>query len=140
MLKVLIIKLRYIGDTLTLLPVVRAIKNNRPEAHVSVMIYRGTEGILTYQKEIDSMILLDRKVIKKGSFSRRIQYNLKTWKEVYQKKFDVVIDLTSSDRSGLISWASRAPIGIGAPLKNILDRFAYHQLIDEDPLKVHIIE
>jgi len=140
MLKVLIIKLRYIGDTLTLLPVVRAIKVDQPEAHVWVMIYQGTEGILAYQKEIDEIIVLDRKEIKQGSLLERLGYNLKILIEVYKKKFDVVIDLTSSDRSSFISWASRAPIRIGAPLKNILERFAYHQLIEADPQKDHIID
>lgn len=140
MWKVLIIKLRYIGDTLTLLPVVRAIKNNRPEARVSVMIYKGTEGILAYQKEIDEIILLDREEIKKGSFFKKIKYNIKTWIDVYRKGFDMVLDLTSSDRSSFISWVSRAPLRIGAPLRNFLERFAYHELIEADPKKVHIID
>ncbi len=140
MSKVLIIKLRYIGDTLTLLPVVRAIKDKRPEARVSVMIYKGTEGILAYQKEIDEIILLDREEIKKGSLFKKIKYNIKTWIDVYRKRFDMVIDLTSSDRSSFISWVSRAPLRIGAPLKNLLERFAYHELIKADPREAHIID
>ena len=132
MRKVLIIKLRYIGDTLTLLPVVRAIKSHEPEAHVSVMIYKGTEGILSYQKEIDEMILLDRGEIKKNSLLKRIRYNVQTLIRVYRERFDWVIDLTSSDRTSLISWFSRAPLRVGAPLNNPLERFAYHELIEAD--------
>ena len=140
MRKVLIIKLRYIGDTLTLLPVVRAIKSHEPEAHVSVMIYKGTEGILAYQKEIDEIILLDRGEIKKSSLLKRIRYNVQTLIRVYQERFDWVIDLTSSDRTGLISWFSRAPLRIGAPLNNPLERFAYHELIGADPKQTHIVD
>ena len=140
MRKVLIIKLRYIGDTLTLIPLVRAIKGHRPEAHVSVMIYKGTEGILAYQREIDEIILLDRGEIKKTSLLKRIRYNLQTWIRVYNKKFDWVIDLTSSDRTSLISLFSRAPLRIGAPLNNLLERFAYHELIQADPKQAHIID
>jgi ADP-heptose:LPS heptosyltransferase len=140
MQKVLIIKLRYIGDTLTLIPVVRAIKGHRPEAHVSVMIYKGTEGILAYQKEIDEIILLDRSEIKKSPLLKRIKYTLQTWIRVYKKRFDLVIDLTSSDRTSLISLFSRAPLRIGAPLNNPLERFAYHELIEADPKQAHIID
>jgi predicted lipopolysaccharide heptosyltransferase III len=140
MRKVLIIKLRYIGDTLTLIPLVRALKGHQPEAHVSVMIYKGTEGILAYQKEIDEMILLDRSEIKKHSLLKRIRYNLQTLIRVYRERFDWVIDLTSSDRSSLISLFSRASLRIGAPLNNLLERFAYHELIEADPKQAHIID
>jgi len=139
-LKVLIIKLRYIGDTLTLLPVLRAIKQNKPEARVSLMIYKGTEGILAYQKGIAEIILLDRREMKQRSLFKRFSYDLKTLREVYKKKFDWVIDLTSSDRSGFISWATRSRLRIGAPLGNPLERFAYHRLIEADPQKTHILD
>ncbi len=140
MLRILIIKLRYIGDTLSLLPVVRAIKKNRPEAQVAVMIYRGTEGILEYQKEIDELILPDRDELKNGSFLKRLRYNGKIWKSVRDKRFDVVIDFTSSDRSSFLALASRAPLRIGAPLRNPLERLAFHKLIEADPQKTHIFE
>ena len=140
MLKILIIKLRYIGDTLTLLPVVRAIKKNRPDSHVAVMIYKGTEGILAYQKGIDEIILIDREEIKQRILFKRLKHNLKTWKDLYKKRFDLVIDLTSSDRSSFISLATRAQKRVGAPLGNLLERFAYHELIEGDPKKIHIIE
>ena len=140
MLKILIIKLRYIGDTLTLLPVVRAIKKERPDSHVAVMIYKGTEGILRYQKEIDEIILIDRKEIKQSIFFKRLQNGLKTCIDVYKKGVDIVIDLTGSDRSGLIAWATRARLRIGAPLGNLWERFAYHELIEGNPQKEHIVD
>jgi len=140
MLKVLVIKLRYIGDTLTLLPVVRGIKKDWPDSWVTVMIYKGTEGILAYQKEIDEMILIDRGEIKQRALLKRLRHNLKTWKDVHKMKFDWVIDLTSSDRSAFISLATRAPKRIGAPLGNLLERFAYHELIGGDPKKTHIVD
>jgi ADP-heptose:LPS heptosyltransferase len=55
-------------------------------------------------------------------------------------KFDWVIDLTSSDRTAFISLATRAPKRIGAPLGNLLEWFAYHELIDGDPKRMHIID
>lgn len=140
MLKVLIIKLRYIGDTLTLLPVARAIKENWPDSRVAVMIYKDTEGILAYQKEIDEMILIDREEIKRRGLFKRLQNSLKTCIDVYRKGVDIVIDLTGSDRSGFISWATRARLRIGAPLGNLLERLAYHELIEADPQKDHIID
>ncbi len=119
---------------------VRAIKANQPEAKVSVLIYKGTEGILVYQREIDEIILIDRKEIKDGALIKKIQYDLNIWKTVYKKRFDLVIDLTSSDRSAFISLISRAPVRIGAPLHNPLERLAYHQLIKANPKEMHIVD
>lgn len=139
-MKILIIKLRYIGDTLTLLPLVKAIKKNQPEAKVFLLVYKGTEGILRYQKEIDGILLLDRKEIKESHLFKKIIYGLKTWISTYKNRFDVVIDLTSSDRSAFISLMSGAKIRIGAPLGNFLERIAYHNLIEGDTKSTHVID
>jgi ADP-heptose:LPS heptosyltransferase len=104
------------------------------------MIYRGTEGILAYQKEIDELILVDREEIKQRALLKRLRHNLKTWKNVRKMKFDWVIDLTSSDRTALISLVTGAPKRIGVPLGNLLERVAYHELIEGDPKKMHIID
>jgi ADP-heptose:LPS heptosyltransferase len=140
MKKVLIIKLRYIGDTLTLLPLVRALKQMEPEVQVSVMVYKGTEGILAHQKEIDEMITIDRKEIKAQNIFRNARNNLRILGQVYRKKFDWVIDLTSSDRTALISWASRAQIRTGVPLGNFFEKIAYHDVIGENPKTTHIVD
>ncbi len=75
-----------------------------------------------------------------AAFIGKAKNNLRIWKQIYQKRFDWVIDLTCSDRTALISWASRAPIRTGAPLGNSLEKFAYHELIDGDPKGIHIVD
>ena len=140
MKRVLIIKLRYIGDTLTLLPLVRALKQMEPEAQISVMVYQGTEGILTHQKEINEIIAVDRNEIKTKNIFQNAKNTLGIWRQVCRKRFDWVIDLTSSDRSALISWASRAPIRTGVPLGNVFEKIAYHDVIDENPKTTHIVD
>lgn len=140
MARYLIIKLRYIGDTITLIPLVRAIKQCQAEAEVQVMIYQGTEGILAYQHDIDEVILIRRDELKNASFCRSLRYNLALWKDLRKKKFDVVIDLTSSDRTAILSFASRAKWRIGVPLDNVLERLGYHELIRENPRQMHIVD
>jgi len=104
------------------------------------MIYKGTEGILVHQKEIREIILLDRKEMKQSALWKRWKYDLATWIGVYKRKFNVVIDLTASDRTGFISLASRSKFRIGAPLGNFLEKLAYHQLLNGDPQKAHITD
>ncbi|MCE9537312.1 MAG: glycosyltransferase family 9 protein, partial [Nitrospirae bacterium] len=104
MTNVLIIKLRYIGDVLLATPTVRAIKAARPDVRVTMMVNRGTEGLLSGNQDLDEIMVLD-----KGSLSA--QWRLIV--ELRRRRFDTVIDLTDGDRSAFLSWISGAPVRIG---------------------------
>ncbi len=100
----LIIKLRYIGDVLLATPTLRAIKAARPDVRVTMMVNRGTEGILSGNPDIDEILVLD-----KGSLAAQ-------WRLIVQlrrRRFDTVLDLTDGDRSAFLSWVSGALVRIG---------------------------
>ena len=98
MQKILIIKLRYIGDVLLATPTVRAIKAARPDVRVTMMVNRGTEDVLSGNPDVDEIIILD-----KGSLTAqsRLIGGLR------HRQFDTVIDLTDGDRSAFLSWTQR---------------------------------
>ena len=50
--KILIIKLRYIGDTLSIIPVIENLKGKVPDAILDIMVNRGTEELLTHDPDI----------------------------------------------------------------------------------------
>jgi heptosyltransferase III len=100
----LIIKLRYIGDVLLATPTLRAIKAARPEVRVTMMVNRGTEDVLSGNPDVDDIMILD-----KGSFAAQWQLIVR----LRRRRLDTVIDLTDSDRSAFLSWASGAPVRIG---------------------------
>ena len=104
MQKILIIKLRYIGDVLLATPTVRAIKAARPDVRVTMMVNRGTEDVLSGNPDMDEIVVLD-----KGSLAA--QWGLITG--LRRRRFDTVIDLTDGDRSAFLSWVSGAPVRIG---------------------------
>lgn len=104
MRNILVIKLRYIGDVLLATPTLRAIKEARPAVRVTMMVNRGTEGVLSGNPDIDEILVLD-----KGSLAAqwRLIVELRRW------RFDTVIDLTDGDRSAFLSWVSGASVRIG---------------------------
>ena len=104
MRKILIIKLRYIGDVLLATPTVRAIKAARPDVRVTMMVNRGTEDVLTGNPDIDEIVVLDKESLAAQS---RLMAGLRS------RRFDWVIDLTDGDRSAFLSWVSGAPVRIG---------------------------
>ncbi|MBA0915394.1 MAG: hypothetical protein H0Z54_06480, partial [Nitrospira sp.] len=56
----LIIKLRYIGDVLLATPTLRALKAARPDVRITMMVNRGTEGVLSGNPDIDEILVLDK--------------------------------------------------------------------------------
>ena len=104
MYNILIIKLRYIGDVLLATPTLCAIKAARPDVRVTMMVNRGTEGVLSGNPDIDEILVLD-----KGSLAA--QWRLIV--ELRRRRFDTVIDLTDGDRSAFLSWVSGASVRIG---------------------------
>ena len=104
MRNILVIKLRYIGDVLLATPTVRAIKAARPDVRVTMMVNRGTEGLLSGNPDLDEIMVLD-----KGSLAA--QWRLIA--DLRRRRFDTVIDLTDGDRSAFLSRISGAPVRIG---------------------------
>jgi heptosyltransferase-3 len=124
--KILVIKLRYIGDVLLTTPVFTALKENFPDASITALVNSGTESVLAGNPAIDNIIAFDRGTKKLGLASRVIG-NLRFLRKVRSMGFDMVVDLSSSDRAAIISFLSgaryrlaRDPIGEGFPGKKHL--------------------
>ena len=131
MQKILIIKLRYIGDVLLATPTLRAIKEARPDVLVTMMVNRGTEGVLSGNPDIDEILVLD-----KGSLAA--QWRLIV--ELRRRRFDTVIDLTDGDRSAFLSWISGAPVRVGFNDEQRRRGICYSVVVPPQPGMRHRIE
>ena len=139
--KILLIKLRYIGDSINLLPAAANIKNQIPHVHLSVMINTGAEDVLKHSKHIDKLICYDRKQMKDNkSFFSKIKNNLGFLYSVRKEKYDLVIDFSGADRSALITLLSGAKSRWGFNYVNPLLRACYNHFILADINKMHIID
>ncbi|MFA4828281.1 MAG: putative lipopolysaccharide heptosyltransferase III [Thermodesulfovibrionales bacterium] len=105
--KILVIKLRHIGDVLLTVPVFRALRENFPQAHITAIVNSGTEAVLTGNPLINEVIAFDR-TIKKIKPVQKYLKELSFLKKIRGKGFDMTVDLTSGDRAAIISFASGA--------------------------------
>ncbi|MBI5050085.1 MAG: glycosyltransferase family 9 protein [Nitrospirae bacterium] len=105
--KILAIKFRHIGDVLITVPTLRALRETFPDARISMLVNSGTEAVLEDNPLIDEMIVFDRS-IKNASGINRFLKEIKFLKDIKAKGFDMTIDLTSGDRSAIISFFSGA--------------------------------
>jgi len=139
--KILLIKLRYIGDTINLLPVAANIKKQIPHAHLSVMINTGAEDILKHSKYIDQLICYDRKEMKYNkSLYAKIKSNLDLFYSIRKEKYDLIIDFSGSDRTALITLLSGANSRWGFNYGNPLSKVCYNHFITADINKMHIVD
>ncbi len=109
--RILVIKLRHIGDVLLTAPVFRALKERFPAAYVAAAVNAGTEEMLSGNPHVDDIIILDRggrgglkKAFKEAAFLAGIR----------KKRFDTVVDLTCSDRSAILSFLSGAGMRVAS--------------------------
>ncbi len=132
--KILVIKLRYIGDALLVTPLLDHLKEAFPEASVSMLVNSGTEPLLYENPSLDEVLALDRTTL-------RSKEHLRFLCNIRSKQFDLVIDLTDADRSAFISYISGAPMRIGYHGKSLLrNHLLYNILINADEGALHKID
>ncbi|OIO34765.1 MAG: hypothetical protein AUJ70_00275 [Candidatus Omnitrophica bacterium CG1_02_40_15] len=105
---ILIIKLGAIGDVILIVPSLRALRDNFPDARISVLIGPESKHILKNCPYIDELILYDRKGRDKG-----LKGLLKTSGILRRKNFDMSIDFQNNKTSHIISWLGAIPERFG---------------------------
>ncbi len=110
--KILVIKLRHIGDVLLAVPAIRALKEGFPDAEVSALVNSGTEEMLTLNPLLSGVLTFDRRALKLPLASKAAA-ELGFIKRLRREGFDMTVDLTSGDRPSLIGFLSGARCRLG---------------------------
>ncbi len=110
--KILVIKLKHIGDVLLAVPAIRALKKNFPDAEVSALVNSGTEEMLTLNPLLGRVMTFDRHTLKLP-LAKRAAGELGFIKRLRRERFDMTVDLTSGDRPSLIGFLSGARYRLG---------------------------
>lgn len=140
--RILLIRLRKIGDVLLMVPAIRALRQKFPEAFVAALVNAGTEEVLSGNPLLDEILVFNPQW-KKLPFPERIK---KEWEFVWQvrrHRFDLVINFTEGDRGAFLSLASGAGYKIGVLRKDTSfwwKKFVFHELIDLSGVRGHVIE
>ncbi|MHA1753213.1 MAG: glycosyltransferase family 9 protein, partial [Candidatus Helarchaeota archaeon] len=108
--KVLIIKLRYLGDTVLISPVIKSLKYAYPHLKISVLVPKNTADILKYNPNLYEIISFDFYKAKSKRLMEKIEYNVSFVFSLRKRKFDMILDLTNTDRGAFFSILSGAKI------------------------------
>ena len=107
-MKLLLIRLRLIGDVVFTTPIPRALKRAFPGARVSYLVEDAAAPVVAHNPHIDELI-----VIRRARGWQRIRDDVALARRLRGAKYDVVIDLHGGPRSSWLAWATGARQRIG---------------------------
>lgn len=107
-MKILLIRLRLIGDVVFTTPMLRALKRTFPDVHLSYLVEPAAAPIVKRNPHLDQVI-----VAPQASGLSRIGADLELARRLRRERYDLVIDLHGGPRSAWLTWLSRAPKRIG---------------------------
>lgn len=110
--KILVIKLRSLGDVLLATPLFNVLKKRFPLADIDAYVYEEAKPILEGQKSVSKIFSYDRN-IKKLPFLKRIISEIKILRRFQKQKYDLVINLTEGDRGAIVTKMTKAGIKVG---------------------------
>ena len=110
--RILLIRLRNIGDVLLMVPMIRAFREAFPEAYLAALVNAGTEEMLTGNPLLNEVLVFDPRW-KTLSFRERVAQEGKFVWEVRKRGFDLAVNTTEGDRGAFLSLGSGARIKVG---------------------------
>ncbi len=112
--RVLIVKPSALGDVVTAMPVLRALKRSFPQVHVSWMLADSCAPLVAHDTDLDAVVPFDRKGLGKWWRSPLAAGQLyMLMRRLRTARYDWVIDLQGLLRSGLFTLATRSPLRVG---------------------------
>ena len=140
--RILLIRLRNIGDVLLMVPTIRAFREYFPGARIAALVNAGTEPMLTGNPLLDEVLVFDP-AWKTWPWKRRVAEEVKFLREVRRRKFDLAINLTEGDRGAFLCLASSAGMRIGVYHSGRglwWKKMIFHCLVRIPDWRAHVVE
>lgn len=107
-MKILLVRLRLIGDVVFTTPVIRALRRRYPDARITYLVESAAAPVVSTNPDISDLMVITRR---RGA--ARVMDDLRLARRIRREKFDLVLDLHGGPRSAWLTWASGAPRRIG---------------------------
>jgi lipopolysaccharide heptosyltransferase II len=107
-LKLLIVRLRLIGDVVFTTPLIRALRRRYPDAHLTYLVESAAAAVVSGNPHLNEVV-----TVAHTHGWRRVTDDLKLARRLRRDRFDIAIDLHGGPRSAWLTWATRAPVRVG---------------------------
>jgi heptosyltransferase-3 len=110
--RILIIKLRHFGDILLLTPLLNTLKINYRNALINVLVYKGTEEILSANDVIHHAYVVDR-ALKHQGLKKQIKGEKALLRSLKEEKYQLIINLSDQWRAAIYCRLLKPTYSIG---------------------------
>ena len=134
--RILVIKLKQPGDVLVSTPVIAALKAAWPECHLTYLVPKGTEDMVSGHPGLDGLLVVDRRGATWGQTWRFIR-------DLRRQRFDLVLELSGGDRGAIYSFltGARERLGFAHPRQPFWQRHGcFTRLLPRPPVKMHLVD
>jgi lipopolysaccharide heptosyltransferase I len=135
---VCIIKPSSLGDVVHALPILAALRERWPSAHLAWVVSRPFQEILRKHSDLDELIVYDRGG--KGFDRIGIGATDGLFRKLSRGRFDLTIDLQGLLRSALMTAATMARVRVGMADAREGSRWFYTDLVKAPRLGLHAVE
>ena len=125
-MRILLVRLRLIGDVVFTTPVISALRRHHPDAHIAYLVEPSAAPIVRGNAHLDDIIIAPRR---RGA--GRVLDDLRLAKRLRHERFDVAIDLHGGPRAAWLTRASGATMRIGYDMPG--RSWLYTHLVQRSP-------
>lgn len=132
---IIVIKNRYIGDSVLATPLLRALKNGFPQSRIYFLTDAQSLSLMNTQPFLDECLAFPEAPNRKNLASY-----FRLTRGIRNRHVDMTIDLTKSDRSALFTWLSGARYRIGYKATTLLQKLSYNIQIPYHFGSIHTVD
>jgi lipopolysaccharide heptosyltransferase I len=132
--RILIVRLTAIGDCLHGLPVLCALRDALPDAHLSWIVEGRTADLLRRHPALDAVVQVPRRWLKSPLAVWRAHQQLRALRP------DVAIDLQGLTKSAIAAWLSGAPTRIGLSGRDGREASTWLNNTLVEPMMTHVVD
>ena len=107
-MKILLVRLRQIGDVVFTTPAVRALRDHFPDAHLTYLVEPAAAPVVAHNTAIDDVVVAPR-----GRGLSGWRADLAIGLGLRRQRYDLAIDFHGGPRASLLTWLSRARERVG---------------------------
>src|SRR5438874_13674013 len=106
--RILLIRLRQIGDVVFTTPALRALRQRFADAHLTYLVEPAAAAVVAHNPHINDVIVAPRRGGVRGALADSALI-----RRIRATRYDLAIDFHGGPRSSLIAWLSGAPVRVG---------------------------
>src|SRR5439155_22629973 len=107
--KILVIRLKSIGDVVLTLPAVNLMRDNFPRAKITFLTSEENAGIAGGFASVDEVIALDRAAYRRWNLKAMGEHSIRLLRQLRRGRFSLVVDVPGYGETALLTWLPGAP-------------------------------